>query len=274
MVASLLKLADLDWAVPDYTTLCRRQKILAVLSPYRRADGPLNLLLDSTGIKFLGIGELQARKHGVQGRRQSLPSNGLPANLERERNRPLNARQSIFAMEYLLDLNATQAAIRAGYSAASAKVTGYKLMLDPRIQAVIERRKAERVERTRISIDRVVKELAKASFASIRHFISVDADGQPVIDLSYTDDDNLDALSEISTETVIESTGSGDERTANKVRKSKIKLHDKIRSLQLLGDHVGAFKADREQTANAFAQAYLQLLNTGSKAPIKKGGGK
>ncbi|MDZ4134167.1 MAG: IS5 family transposase, partial [Paracoccaceae bacterium] len=70
MVASLLKLADLGWAVPDYTTLCRRQKTLAVQIPYRRADGPLNLLVDSTGIKFLGDGEWQARKHGVQGRRQ------------------------------------------------------------------------------------------------------------------------------------------------------------------------------------------------------------
>ncbi len=70
MVASLLKMADLDWAVPDYTTLCRRQKTLAVQIPYRRADGPLNLLVDSTGIKFLGDGEWQARRHGVQGRRQ------------------------------------------------------------------------------------------------------------------------------------------------------------------------------------------------------------
>ena len=70
MVASLLKLANLDWAVPDYTTLCRRQKTLAVQIPYRRADGPLNLLVDSTGIKFLGDGEWQARKHGIQGRRQ------------------------------------------------------------------------------------------------------------------------------------------------------------------------------------------------------------
>ena len=70
MVASLLKMAGLDWEVPDYTTLCRRQKTLAVQIPYRRADGPLNLLVDSTGIKFLGDGEWQARKHGVQGRRQ------------------------------------------------------------------------------------------------------------------------------------------------------------------------------------------------------------
>ena len=56
--------------MPDYTTLCRRQKTLAVQIPYRRADGPLNLLVDSTGIKFLGDGEWQAHKHGVQGRRQ------------------------------------------------------------------------------------------------------------------------------------------------------------------------------------------------------------
>jgi hypothetical protein len=70
MVASLLKMANLDWAVPDYTTLCRRQKTLAVQILYRRADGPLNLLVDSTGIKFLGDGEWQARRHGVQGRRQ------------------------------------------------------------------------------------------------------------------------------------------------------------------------------------------------------------
>lgn len=70
MVARLLKMANLDWAVPDYTTLCRRQKTLVVQIPYRRADGPLNLLFDSTGIKFLGDGEWQARKHVVQGRRQ------------------------------------------------------------------------------------------------------------------------------------------------------------------------------------------------------------
>ena len=57
MVASLLQMANLDRAVPDCTTLCRRQKTLAVQIPYRRADGPLNLLVDSTGIKFLGDGE-------------------------------------------------------------------------------------------------------------------------------------------------------------------------------------------------------------------------
>lgn len=69
MVASLLRQAGLDWPVPDYSTPCRRQKTLKVQIPYRRADGPLNLLLDRTGIKLLDDGEWQARKHGVQGRR-------------------------------------------------------------------------------------------------------------------------------------------------------------------------------------------------------------
>ncbi|PYF06168.1 DDE family transposase [Rhodobacter viridis] len=54
MVAGLLRVAGLDWPVPDYSTLCRRQKTLTVQIPYRRAGGPLNLLVDSTGIKFLG----------------------------------------------------------------------------------------------------------------------------------------------------------------------------------------------------------------------------
>ena len=70
MVAGLLQLAGLDWPVPDYSTLSRRQKTLKAQIPFRRAGGPLNLLVDSTGIKFLGDGEWQARKHGVQGRRQ------------------------------------------------------------------------------------------------------------------------------------------------------------------------------------------------------------
>ncbi|MDW4547766.1 IS5 family transposase [Defluviimonas sp. D31] len=69
-VASLLKMATLDRAGPDCTTLYRRQKARAVQIPYRRADGPLNLLVDSTGIKFRGDGEWQARKHGFQGRHQ------------------------------------------------------------------------------------------------------------------------------------------------------------------------------------------------------------
>ena len=68
-VASLLKLVGLDWPVPDYSTLCRRQKTLAVQLPYRGGAGPLHLLVDSTGIKVRGEGEWHARKHGGAKRR-------------------------------------------------------------------------------------------------------------------------------------------------------------------------------------------------------------
>lgn len=61
MVARLLKLTGLNWPVPDFSTLCSKQKTLAVQAPYRRADGPLNLFVDSTEIKFLGAGEWQAQ---------------------------------------------------------------------------------------------------------------------------------------------------------------------------------------------------------------------
>jgi IS5 family transposase len=70
LVASVLKLADLDWPVPDYTTLCRRQKTLDVTLGGRPNSGGLHLLVDSTGIKMTGEGEWKTRKHGASYRRQ------------------------------------------------------------------------------------------------------------------------------------------------------------------------------------------------------------
>lgn len=77
-VQSLLRLVGLDWAVPDYSTLCRRQKTLNVSLPYRAGTGPLNLLIDSTGIKSEGEGEWNARKHPSHTCKHVLPGNGWP----------------------------------------------------------------------------------------------------------------------------------------------------------------------------------------------------
>jgi len=68
-VQSLLRLVGLDWATPDFSTLCRRQQTLNVSLPYGGSTGPLNLLIDSTGIKAEGEGEWNARKHGGSKRR-------------------------------------------------------------------------------------------------------------------------------------------------------------------------------------------------------------
>ncbi len=71
MVESLLRLAGLeDWPVPDYSTLCRRQKTVSIQIPFRRSGDHLNLLVDSTGVKVRGDGEWQVRKHGPGRRRQ------------------------------------------------------------------------------------------------------------------------------------------------------------------------------------------------------------
>ena len=66
---SLLKRVGLDWSVPDYSTLCRRQRPLSVAIPYKGSAGPLNLLIDGTGIKAEGEGEWNARKHSGPKRR-------------------------------------------------------------------------------------------------------------------------------------------------------------------------------------------------------------
>ncbi len=68
-VESLLRLVGLDWDVPDFSTISRRQKTLVVNIPHRVSQGPLHLLIDSTGIKVEGEGEWNARKHGGAKRR-------------------------------------------------------------------------------------------------------------------------------------------------------------------------------------------------------------
>jgi hypothetical protein len=69
MAGSLISLAGLDWRVPHYSTLSRRQKDLTVTIPYRARGGPLHLVIDSTGLKVLGEGEWKVRKHGADKRR-------------------------------------------------------------------------------------------------------------------------------------------------------------------------------------------------------------
>ena len=71
MLTGLLRRADLeDWPVPDFSMLCRRQKTVSIQIPYRRAGGPLHLLVDSTGVTRRGDGEWRVRRPGSGRRRQ------------------------------------------------------------------------------------------------------------------------------------------------------------------------------------------------------------
>lgn len=78
----------------------------------------------------------------------------------------LTKKNEVFCDEYLIDLNATQAAIRAGYSVESAGSIGSELLKKPEIRARIDRAMAERSKRTGINADRVLLELGKIAFVN------------------------------------------------------------------------------------------------------------
>ena len=69
-VQSLIKLCGLNWTAPDYSTLYRRQKHIDIVIRYQKSRNGLHLLVDSTGLKFLGEGEWKRKKHGSEYRRQ------------------------------------------------------------------------------------------------------------------------------------------------------------------------------------------------------------
>jgi phage terminase small subunit len=150
----------------------------------------------------------------------------------------LTAKQARFVAEYLIDLNATQAAIRAGYSARTAAEIGYELLRRPAVAAAIAEAQAARAQRMEITADRVVAELAKIGFANMADYMRVGADGDPVLDFSTLTRDQASALIEIAVDDYID--GRGGE--ARQVRRVRFKLVDKRAALVDLGRHLGIFK--------------------------------
>lgn len=101
----------------------------------------------------------------------------------------LTHRQERFIEEYLLDLNATRAAIRAGYSPRSAAACGWTLLQKPAIQDGIERAMEERRMRVSVDQDRVIEELAAVAFGNLTDFVRVERDdeGQMCLRLTPTE---------------------------------------------------------------------------------------
>ncbi len=83
----------------------------------------------------------------------------------------LTPKQERFVAEYLVDLNATQAAIRAGYSPRNADVDGPRLLGNAGVAAAVERGKAKAIAKTGITAERVLAELEAMAFSSIDHYV-------------------------------------------------------------------------------------------------------
>src|SRR4051812_24136150 len=112
----------------------------------------------------------------------------------------LTPKQQRFAEEYLLDLNATQAAIRAGYSAKTAEVQGSRLLSYAKVSAAIAEAQDARSARTGITADRVLSELAKIGFANMADYMKSTPGGDPYLDFSALTRDQAAALVEVTVE--------------------------------------------------------------------------
>lgn len=140
--------------------------------------------------------------------------------------RQLSEQRQRFVDEYLIDLNGTQAAIRAGYSAKTANEQASRLLTNVSVQQAISEKMAERSKRTGINQDRVVTELAKIAFVKMTDIV----DNQGKIKSTATDDD-LACIESVKYKESESDTGSSVER--------EVKIASKLKALELLGKHLG-----------------------------------
>lgn len=165
----------------------------------------------------------------------------------------LTPQQQRFADEYVIDLNATHAAVRAGYSPKAAHVVGSFLTKKPLIKAEIDRLLAARRVRTEVTADRVVQELARLAFADARTLHRPDGTLKPP---SEWDDDTAAQISGIevtrtSTRTGARAHASGTHAdqsidTGIEVEEQTIKVrrHDKVKALEMLAKHTRVLGPD------------------------------
>ena len=145
----------------------------------------------------------------------------------------LTPKQACFVEEYLVDLNATQAAIRAGYSERRASEFGYSLLQKNTVQGAIEAAQRERSARTGVTADRVVQEIARVAFSSLRDVATWGPSGVQVRPDDEITPEAAAAIAEIS------ETNTG----------VKVKLHNKVAALEQLARHVGLYNDRATATA-------------------------
>jgi phage terminase small subunit len=156
--------------------------------------------------------------------------------------RGLTLKQRLFCEEYLVDLNATQAAIRAGYSKATAHTTGSMQTANPKCMRYISHLKIERAKRLEVSQDRIVEELARIAYHDKRTFYDANNEALP---LSQITDEQQTAIRDIQFKNVIEEVPAEQIDGTIKMEKrakrivSKYMLHNRVEALKMLGHHLG-----------------------------------
>lgn len=178
----------------------------------------------------------------------------------------LTPKQARFCEEYLVDLNATQAAIRAGYSVESAGSIGSENLTKPEIRARIETAMAERSKRTGINADRVLRELGRIAFVNPKDVLDLQtAEVKP-----DTSDDDLAVIAGMKVKYVPHKDfdENGDPVIEQAIER-EVKLCDKLKALELCGRHLGMFKDNPE--AKVFDQTFRRKIKSLGKGAIKSG---
>ena len=155
------------------------------------------------------------------------------------KKKPLSDKQLRFVKEYMIDLNATAAAERAGYAKRSAKLTGHNLTKHPQVKRLIGQEKLKREKRTELSADIVIEELRRVGFAKLSDFVEWGPDG-----VIFKPSANLTAAQVAAVEQVTEKITENAQGGGSTHR--SIKLHDKLGALDKLCKHLGIY-ADQEQ---------------------------
>jgi phage terminase small subunit len=146
----------------------------------------------------------------------------------------LDPKRRRFVEEYAVDWNATQAAIRAGYSAKTAQQQGSRLLLNVVVQAALGEIMQERAERCKITVDDAIAELTKLGFANMLDYMRIGEDGDPFVDLSALTKAKAAGLIEFTCEDFKDGRG----EDARDVRRVKIKMTDKVRPLTEIIKHL------------------------------------
>lgn len=162
----------------------------------------------------------------------------------------LTPKQEMFVREYLIDLNATQAAIRSGYSAKTAGWIGPQLLAKTHIAAAIQSQMDKRAAKIEITAERVLQEIAKMAFANMQDL--------------YDERGILKPISELPRE-VAAAVQSVKVNLTEACAVQEVKLWDKKGSLELLGKHLVLF-TDKVQHSGAVAVTpELTLVLNGGK---------
>lgn len=186
----------------------------------------------------------------------------------------LTDKQKRFCEEYLIDLNATQAAIRAGYSPKTAEQTASRLLRNVKVQEYIAKRQKELSRSTQITQERVIKELALIAFSNNADYARVvEKKMQTEVDGMLVDvlgEDGKPIMYRTVEPVLTDELTEEQKRALAVIKKGRdgleAKSFDKVRALELLGKHLGIFTEKIEANVNDTTRSELQELLAQRKA--------